>query len=95
MTSLRGRQCESMVQSDRQCLVRVVRTDPWLVCESGGVRFVLPAGLAGDGRLSDGGWLHVPEWVFDDWATGASGAGGNTIAPGGERPLARRTPRSR
>jgi hypothetical protein len=36
-------ECRSKM-SDRQCLIRVVNTQPWLVCESGGVRFVLPSG---------------------------------------------------
>ena len=40
------RECRSMSNVARRCQVRVVSTEPWLICESGGLRFVLPEARA-------------------------------------------------
>jgi hypothetical protein len=40
------RECRSMSNVARRCQLRVVSTEPWLICESGGLRFVLPEARA-------------------------------------------------
>jgi hypothetical protein len=62
------RECRSMSNVARRCQVRVVSTEPWLICESGGVRFVLPEARAVDGSTAEGGSVLIPEWAFNELA---------------------------
>lgn len=62
------RECRSMSNAARRCLVRVVSTEPWLICESGGLRFLLPEVLAVDGSTAEHGSVLVPDWAFNELA---------------------------
>lgn len=64
----RIRECRSMSDTARRCQVRVVSTEPWLVCERGGLRFLLPEALAVDGSTAETGSVLVPDWAFDELA---------------------------
>ena len=46
--------------------MRVVCTDPWLVCETGGVRVVLPPALGRNPDASHGTWLLVSDCAIDE-----------------------------
>jgi len=63
------RECRSMSNVARRCQVRVVSTEPWLICESGGLRFLLPEALAVEGSTAEGGGsVLVPDWAFNELA---------------------------
>jgi hypothetical protein len=64
----RIRECRSMSNAARRCQVRVVSTEPWLICESGGLRFLLPEALAVDGSMAENGSVLVPDWAFNELA---------------------------
>jgi len=64
----RIRECRSMSNAARRCQVRVVRTEPWLICESGGLRFLLPEALVVDGSSAENGSVLVPDWAFNELA---------------------------
>jgi hypothetical protein len=66
--SHRTRECRSMSNVARRCQVRVVSTEPWLICESGGLRFLLPEALAVDGNMAERGSVLVPDWAFNELA---------------------------
>src|SRR5262249_19128246 len=65
--------CRSMMHLARSCAVRVVRTDPWLVCEIQGVRVVLPRALGMSGDPACGAWLLVSDWAIDELTREAAG----------------------
>jgi hypothetical protein len=99
------RECRSMSNVARRCQVRVVSTEPWLICESGGLRFVLPEALAVAGSTAEGGPVLIPDWAFNelaaarsciDLATRASSIPATPPGPAGRRPTAAsaRTPRT-
>jgi len=44
VTAIKG--CRSVTVPDRSCPMRIVSTEPWLVCEARGVRFVFPPSVA-------------------------------------------------
>jgi hypothetical protein len=58
----------SMRNAARRCQVRVVSTEPWLICESGGLRFLLPEALAVAGRTAEQGSVLIPDWAFNELA---------------------------
>ena len=62
------RECRSMSNVARRCQVRVVSTEPWLICESGGLRFVLPEARAVDGSTAEKGSVLIPDWAFNELA---------------------------
>jgi hypothetical protein len=62
------RECRSMSNAARRCQVRVVSTEPWLICESGGLRFLLPEALAVDGSTAEKGSVLIPDWAFNELA---------------------------
>jgi hypothetical protein len=66
--SHRIRECRSMSNGARRCQVRVISTEPWLICESGGLRFLLPEALAVDGSMTENGSVLVPDWAFNELA---------------------------
>jgi hypothetical protein len=57
-----------MSNAARRCQVRVVSTEPWLICESGGLRFLLPEALAVPGTMAEHGSVLVPDWAFNELA---------------------------
>jgi len=62
------RGCRSATAPERTYPARVVSTDPWLVCEIGGIRLVFPSARVIDGGPSQDGWLLVSGWVIDELA---------------------------
>jgi hypothetical protein len=46
----------------------VVSTEPWVICERGGLRFLLPAALAVDASAAEHGPVLVPDWSFNELA---------------------------
>ena len=64
----RIRECRAMSNAARRCQVRVVSTEPWLICESGGLRFLLPEALAVEGSSAENGSVLVPDWAFNELA---------------------------
>jgi hypothetical protein len=73
--------CRSLTTPDRSCPVRVVSTEPWLVCEARGVRLVFPPVATAPERAHDG-WLLVSDWVIDELVR----AGGKPNEPATGRP---------
>ena len=62
------RECRSMSNVARRCQVRVVSTEPRLICQSGGLRFVLPEARAVDGSTAEKGSVLIPDWAFNELA---------------------------
>jgi hypothetical protein len=62
------RECRSRTNAARRCEVRVVSTEPWVICERGGLRFLLPGALAVDGSAAEHGPVLVPDWTFNELA---------------------------
>ena len=62
------RECRSMSNVARRCQVRVVSTEPRLICQSGGLRFVLPEARAVDGSAAERRSVLIPEWAFNELA---------------------------
>jgi len=58
--------CRSVTTPDRSCPVRIVSTEPWLVCGARGVRFVFPPSVATAPARAHDGWLLVSDWVIDE-----------------------------
>jgi hypothetical protein len=58
--------CRSVTTPDRSCPVRIVSSEPWLVCEARGVRFVFPPSVATAPERAHDGWLLVSDWVIDE-----------------------------
>src|SRR5262245_21011393 len=61
-------ECKSMRNAARRCQVRIVSTEPWLICESGGLRFLLPEAFAVDRSTADPGSVLIPDWAFNELA---------------------------
>lgn len=78
------RECRSRTNAARRCQVRVVSTAPWLVCERGGLRFLLPGALAVDASAAEHGPVLVPDWTFNELAAATAwiDVGGPGFEPG-------------
>jgi hypothetical protein len=99
------RECRSMSNVARRYQVRVVSTELWLICASGGLRFLLPEALAVAGSTAERGAVLVPDWAFNelaaaraciDLATRASSMPATQPGPAGRRSAAApaRTPKT-
>jgi hypothetical protein len=62
------RESRSVSNAARRCLVRLVSTEPWLICETGGLRFLGPDALAVDGSTAEHGSVFVADWAFSERA---------------------------